>query len=815
MIPILYKESEVDFTNNGLGALNELYNVDVEEQRNGLFTLKANYPVSGVRYKDIEVGKIIFAKPNQNDKSQAFRIVHTQLDLLGHALNIEADHITYDLTHNLIKSVRLFGNGQAVMEQLQKATMTPHLFTFFSDLTHNGESTLEYVNPMEAIAGTQGSILQIWGGEMKRENRKVSMLTRRGRNNFTSFRLGKNINGLKYTVDTNNLVTRVIPTIKQTKNDKEYFIVGNTVDSKNITKYSTVYYKHVDMSEFIAITDKDTDATIKTKINAQAKTWFTQSANSKIDLPDVTIEIDVTSLQDSADFQEKFSRLEAIELTDTVTVYVPEFGVNVEAVVNEIHYDPMAERVTSLVIGTARTSFTDANRNKLTELQNKVNQIRHDANLAASSADGKNTNYYGTDTPKHPVEGDLWFKKKGDDDYILVFKEGVWSELVNTRSPEAIDRSIEDVIQEAKEYTDGKKILLDGDVTATGDFYAQGGKFKNLNASNMTTGTLNASTVNLINLNASALTTGIIHGPNLDINLNSGLVTFQKGRLWSTNGAIDMNIDQGYLSVANYKNNVLIRNGEIAFTQPNLFSPDKDPYLRITNDVISSSFASATVKAKYGIEFNIKGNEASIVDMGVQSLAGIKFGKGNSGKLERTLIGGGNQGVEISGGTITTGMLGASPSIVVGQNKSQNGAGNRVFINAEYLHAFAVHNKTTSGSANVIVASDGALVRATSARKYKTDIKNDVPLTDSEKLLNIPLSTWDDIAELKERGKSRRYFGMIAEEVAEAGLDYLVTREPDGTIEGLEYDRIALLLIPMVKQLKDEIKELKDERKTA
>lgn len=373
MIPILYNESEVDFYDNGLGALTELYNVDIEEQRNGLFTLKANYPITGHRYKDIEVGKLIYAKPNQNDNPQAFRIVRTQLDLLGHSLEIEADHITYDLTHNLIKSVRLFGNGQAVMEQLQKATMTPHLFTFFSDLTHNGESTLEYVNPMEAIAGTQGSILQIWGGEMKRENRKVSMLTRRGRNNFTSFRLGKNINGLKYTVDTNNLVTRVIPTIKQTKNDKEYFIVGNTVDSKNITKYSTVYYKHVDMSEFIAITDKDTDATIKTKINAQAKTWFTQSANSKIDLPDVTIEIDVTSLQDSADFQEKFSRLEAIELTDTVTVYVPEFGVNVEAVVNEIHYDPMAERVTSLVIGTARTSFTDANRNKLTELQNKVN----------------------------------------------------------------------------------------------------------------------------------------------------------------------------------------------------------------------------------------------------------------------------------------------------------------------------------------------------------------------------------------------------------------------------------------------------------
>ncbi|MFP7153277.1 phage tail spike protein [Weissella paramesenteroides] len=455
MIPILYKSDEVDFYDNGLGALTEIYDVDVQEQRNGLFTLTATYPVSGQRYKDIEVGRIIYAKPNQNDDPQAFRIVHTELDISGYNLTIEADHITYDLTHNMVKKVHLQGDGQNAMTALQNATTAPHMFRFVSDLQHIGDSTLKYVNPMEAIAGTQGSILQIWGGELKRGNRTVSMLSRRGRDNFTTFRLGKNINGLKYTVDTSNLVTRIIPTITQTNAvNKEYFIAGDSVDSTNIQKYPNVYIQHVDMGDEVKVEENESEDSIKAKINAKAKNWFTQSANTHVDLPQITVEIDVTSLQDSADYQDEFKNLEAIELTDTVTVYVPEFGVNVQAIVNELHFDPMTERVTSIVVGTSKTSFVDANANQFSALENKINQIRQDAVTAIVSSNGKNTNYYSNKEPEHPVEGDLWFKQVGDDMYIMVFKDGKWVELVSTRTQEMIDKAVEDVIKKAQEYAD-------------------------------------------------------------------------------------------------------------------------------------------------------------------------------------------------------------------------------------------------------------------------------------------------------------------------------------------------------------------------
>lgn len=457
MIPILYKSAEVDFTTNGLGLLNDIHSVDIQEQRNGLLTLTASYPTNAKHYKEIETGRIIYAKPNPLDGAQAFRIVKTELDISGYNLNIEADHITYDLTHNLVKSVHLQGNGQNAMTHLQKATVTPHLFRFVSDLQHLGDSRLQYVNPMEAIAGTEGSILQIWGGELHRDNRTVSMLSRRGRDNFTTFRLGKNINGLKYTVDMSNVTTRIVPTVTKsdaTDSDKAYFVVGDVVDSKNLNKYSNVYIQHVDMGEKVTINEGETDEQIKAKIDKQAKNWFTQSANTGIDLPQVTVEIDVTSLQDSADYQEKFRNLESVGLTDTVSVYVPEFNVNVTAIVNELHYDPVAERVTSLVVGTSKKSFADNNSNALAELQNSITQIRQDATTAIVSSNGKNTNYYGTEEPAHPVEGDLWFKQVGDETYLMIFKDGRWQEWVSTKTQEEIAKKVDDAVKKAKEYTD-------------------------------------------------------------------------------------------------------------------------------------------------------------------------------------------------------------------------------------------------------------------------------------------------------------------------------------------------------------------------
>ncbi|QEA34774.1 phage tail spike protein [Weissella soli] len=81
----------------------------------------------------------------------------------------------------------------------------------------------------------------------------------------------------------------------------------------------------------------------------------------------------------------------------------------------------------------------------------------------------------------------------------------------------------------------GKTIHLTGETTVDGDFYALGGNFKNLNASEIKTGTINASLINVINLNANNITTGTLNsnnvaivGTNTSIDLSDGGLTISE-----------------------------------------------------------------------------------------------------------------------------------------------------------------------------------------------------------------------------------------------------------------------------------------------
>lgn len=124
-----------------------------------------------------------------------------------------------------------------------------------------------------------------------------------------------------------------------------------------------------------------------------------------------------------------------------------------------------------------------------------------------------------------------------------------------------------------------------------------------------------------------------------------------------------------------------------------------------------------------------------------------------------------------------------------------------------YLQSSAIYDRTTSANANTVITSnDHTLRRSTSAKKYKDDIQ---PSTlDPYLLLEIEPKSWIDKAEQAEGNVQRRYYGLIADEVEEVGLGDYVTYD-NGEVDALMYDRLWTLLIPIVKDLKEENKQLR------
>lgn len=143
----------------------------------------------------------------------------------------------------------------------------------------------------------------------------------------------------------------------------------------------------------------------------------------------------------------------------------------------------------------------------------------------------------------------------------------------------------------------------------------------------------------------------------------------------------------------------------------------------------------------------------------------------------------------------------------------------RIALNGQYVHSYPTYNRTTSAGANVHVAKDGALVRSSSARKYKTDIQ-DADNDYGNKLIEFAPQKWIDKAEKKRyeedpdnNKKPGYYYGLIADDLDAAGLDMLVNYGAEGEVEGINYDRLAVALLPVIKSLKDQVASLKEQLK--
>ncbi|WP_436670344.1 phage tail protein [Lactiplantibacillus argentoratensis] len=350
----------------------------------------------------------------------------------------------------------------------------------------------------------------------------------------------------------------------------------------------------------------------------------------------------------------------------------------------------------------------------------------------------------------------------------------------------------------------------------------------NLSADKLTAGTINADIIQVIHLNANNITAGTIRGANLTIGLDNGDVEFQHGRIHSADNAIDINIDSKYISVANNSNRVMLKNGEMQFVQPGVLDLQTSPYFRIHNRG-GLAFGGAEM---VGRDYVTVSNEANSDDfftspLGVETFSGLFTGYNRATDEWRpTKVGGAERGVIISGGSDKrdSTIMKQSPSIIVGYNRNSSSlfGGNRILLNASYVHSFSTYTNTTSQAPNVVVSQDGALVRSTSASKYKKNIVREYSSDYGKKLIQLPTATWIDKASVERYRDDPSQpvpsinYGMIAEDLANAGLEQLVVRNKEGELEGIQYDRIAVALLPLLYEWKQiienqekEINELK------
>ncbi|CDX64451.1 Predicted membrane protein [Leuconostoc citreum] len=153
-------------------------------------------------------------------------------------------------------------------------------------------------------------------------------------------------------------------------------------------------------------------------------------------------------------------------------------------------------------------------------------------------------------------------------------------------------------------------------------------------------------------------------------------------------------------------------------------------------------------------------------------------------------------------------------------------AGGKVLLQArENGSVYLPNRQSGSGGTSLQIAGDGGIFMQSSSTKYKTDIQYDGDTSVGDKFLTLDPATWQDKFEYEQREQyrkngiepsrqiymnDRRYYGLIAEDLVKAGLEEFVVRdEVTGEVNGLEYDKVAISLIPVVREQRDAINELR------
>jgi phage minor structural protein len=200
---------------------------------------------------------------------------------------------------------------------------------------------------MDVLLGTEGSVLDVIGGEYEFDAWHVILHSQRGVDTGLEIRYGVNMSDIEAETDSSELVTAVVPYWAGSVNDVETVVVGDLCASDNASAFAYVRSIPLDVSSEIE-TENDTAPT-KTQVTAIGRAFI-----DKTDLKDVSMSTMVKYMPINSIIGDR-----PINLCDTVTVVHPDLKVSSTAKVVETRFNVLTEQYDEITIGTIKQSIVD------------------------------------------------------------------------------------------------------------------------------------------------------------------------------------------------------------------------------------------------------------------------------------------------------------------------------------------------------------------------------------------------------------------------------------------------------------------------
>lgn len=357
MIPRLLPADTTNFNTAGI-SLTDTISCTVTEERNGVFTLEMVVATTTPYFDQIEEGMLIVVKPNHTQTLQAFEICKISRPILQR-VTILANHISYKQSFIPVEPFSCTGIT-ATLQGLVNYSLETNPFTFVTDIT-NETSTYNQIEPASLrsrLGGTEGSVLDVFGGEYLWNNYETQLLLHRGQDNGVELRVAKNITDLEQTTELDTVVTGALPYWYDEDENQHFY--GDIQYNTDVSKY--VYHRTVVLN----LSEEFETAPTVNQLNAAAREYIDQV---NLGLPSTNIKVSYVDLADTEEYKD--SILERTNLCDTVNVIYTPLNISYKAKVIKLVFDVLAERTQSVEVGEARSTISKT----ITDLVGDVSSV--------------------------------------------------------------------------------------------------------------------------------------------------------------------------------------------------------------------------------------------------------------------------------------------------------------------------------------------------------------------------------------------------------------------------------------------------------
>lgn len=379
MKPILFEATDTTFTTQGLGRLSDAISCSVSEERNGTYELEMEYPLDGIHWSDVQVSRIIVAKPNDTSTPQAFRIYRISKPLKKRCM-VYAEHVSYQLSYIPVMPFTAQSFALALSGMVSNAAESCP-FSVWTDKTVIGEYSVSAPTSFRALLGGQaGSLLDIYGtAEFEFDNYQIKAHLNRGTNRGVILRYGKNITDLTQEESIANTITGICPYWKDAEGNNLVTLPEQVLWSSNASNFPFARTVPMDFSS-----DFEEQPTVA-QLRAKAQEYIDSNG---VGVPDVNIKLSFIPLWQSVEYRE-LANLEHVALCDTITVHFEKLNVSATAKVVKTIYDVLRERYESIEIGSPKTT-----------LAKQISQIEKSVKTDVERTEGFLTSYVSTATEK-------------------------------------------------------------------------------------------------------------------------------------------------------------------------------------------------------------------------------------------------------------------------------------------------------------------------------------------------------------------------------------------------------------------------------